>query len=199
MAEELDVISLWKKSKESATIPDVDLSNFDKKPTRTVLYWIKFILTIEFWLSIVGLPFFIYYLIYIEPKPSLLAFYVIFTLVYLVYYRFLIRSINQFSYDGNVVASLRKVYGYLRFYLLHYKVVIWVSLVVGIIIGLIDASKEHPMPEGATPFAYWGLIVLFSTIAVGIIGGIFHFLIHLIYGRKIRRLRGIVKSLEKSE
>lgn len=199
MAEELDVISLWKKSKEIASIPSIDITDFDRKPTKTVLFWIKFILLIEFWINVVALPFASYYLLVTSPDLLMFILYIVVTAIYLAYYQFLIRSIKRFNYDQNVVASLKKIYSYLRFYLLHYKVVIWLSLFTGVILGLLDATNQQSMPPDADPLIFWGSVIGITLILVGIVGAIFHLLINLIYGRKIKRLKGIVKSLETSE
>jgi len=196
MAEELDIRSLWNKSKAKEDPKSLHINMMERKGTKTTLYWVKFILWIEFFISIVGLPL---ALIYYPPNLNTFGFkvfYVAITIVYLFYYQFLIRQIRNFSYDGNVVDSLRKVYGYLRFYLLHYKVVIWLSLTVGFVIGIIQGIEdEGGLPEDAG-LKFWIIIVGVSLVAIGIMGGILTLCIHLIYGRKIKRLKRTVKDLE---
>ncbi|MEO1254046.1 MAG: hypothetical protein AAFY41_04040 [Bacteroidota bacterium] len=105
MAEELDIKSIWKKGKELEDPSSLHINMLEKKGTKTTLYWIKVILWIEFWLNIILGPLSIHYSIKRGEALGLIIFYVILTLVYLFYYQFLIRKINQFNYDGNVVNS----------------------------------------------------------------------------------------------
>ncbi|WP_425390827.1 hypothetical protein [Ekhidna sp.] len=198
MAEEFDIQSVWKKSKEKGANDSLLINTLERKGTRTTLYWIKTILWIEFWLSIVGAPIMLWYL---DDKGDSFWFtilYIVITIIYLVYYQFLIRKINEFRYDGNVVHSLKKVYGYLWFYLLHYKVVIWASMIFGLIYGFIAPENQEGLSKLETT-NQWLIAIGISTFIVLVIGGIMHFLVHLIYGRKIKRLRRMVKDLENQE
>ena len=198
MAEELDIRSIWNNSKEREDPQALEINPVELKGTKTTLYWIKTILWIEFWISCVGIP--IYLLVDIEGYDSLSfkVFAVILTCIYLVSYQFLIREINRFQYDRNVVKSLRKVYGYLRFYLLHYKVVIWVSLVAGTILGMFEPDNKETLTTIQTT-GEWAILVGVLVVLVGIVGGLFTLVIHLIYGRKIGRLKRMVKDLENEE
>lgn len=198
MAEELDDFkALWQKSKEQTKIPVINLEVIEKYRPKTTLYWIKFILWIEFGLNILFLPFVIYYLMDYPGGNLLLISYLLVTSVYLVYYLFLIRSIIRFRYDEDVIHNLQKVYRYLSFYLLHYKVVIWFSLIGGFAIGLYQGFEEaiNQIPEGGAT-TFWLVVFGLGTLFIGLIGGIFHFLIHLIYGRKIKRLKKMVQHLQ---
>ena len=198
MAEELDIKSIWERGKALEDPASLAIDKLERKGTGTTLYWIKTILWIEFWLSIVLIPVMSSYFLKVTESTSAVSIYVGLTVVYLFYYQFLIRKIKQFSYDGNVVQSLRKVYGYLRFYLLHYKVVIWLSLLVGFVYGL--ANPANPEDYAALESTKdWVLAIAFSALLLGIVGGIMHFLVHLIYGRKIKRLQTMVKDLEREE
>lgn len=200
MAEEFDIQSVWKKSreKEKASDTSVFINRLEKKGTRTTLYWIKTILWIEFWLSIIGLPFLIVFTTQRGDSTGLIISYVLLTFAYLFYYQFLIRKIKKFNYDGNVLHSLKKVYGYLNFFLLHYKVVIWLSMIFGLVYGLIGPENQEALSKLETP-TQWIIAIGLSTLIVVIVGGIMHLLIHLIYGRKIKRLRKMVKDLESIE
>ena len=198
MAEELDIRSIWQKSKAFEQPASVDIDRLEKTKTKTTLYWIKFILRIEFWLNIVVFPFYIHYTYNVRNDTTFTIIYAGIALVYAFYYLFLIKQIKGFSYDGDVVQSLRKVYGYLNFYLLHYKVVIWLSLVVGLIIGYNDDKKSGEISADLTQ-QEWLIMIGTTIIFALVIGAILHFLIHLIYGRKIKRLKQIVNSLEKDE
>ena len=197
MAEELDIRSLWNKSKELEDPKTLQINMMERKGTRTTLYWIKTILWIEFWLTIVLVPIAIYYGSDTYGKTAL-TIYAILCIGYLFYYQFLIRQINQFSYDRNVVDSLKKVYGYLWFYLLHYKVVIWLSVVIGIILGIYEPENQALFQQfdGAKD---WATFIGIMAVLTGIAGGLMTFLVHLIYGRKIKRLKRMVKDLEREE
>ncbi|MEM7299364.1 MAG: hypothetical protein AAF391_13990, partial [Bacteroidota bacterium] len=123
---------------------------------------------------------------------------VVITLIYSFYYQFLIRQIKKFSYDGNVIQSLKKVYGYLWFYLLHYKVVIWLSLIAGGIMSFFDPQNQKVFEE-INGTKEWAIVIGIISLMIGMMGGFLHFIIHLIYGRKIRRLKRMVKDLERED
>lgn len=199
MAEELDIRSVWKKSKEKENLADLGIESLEKKKgTKTTLHWIRIILWIEFCINLVCLPILFFLDIDGFKSLSFKAFFVTITIIYLIYYQFLIREINRFSYDRNVVQNLKKVYGYLKFYLLHYKVVIWLSLLVGMLIGILDPKNQEVL-SNLNSTNDWISFILTISILIGIMGGILTFLIHLIYGRKIKRLKRMVKDLERVE
>lgn len=195
MTDDLDIRLLWKSSKAKEDPTSLQINMMERKGTRTTLYWIRVILWIEFWLTIVGAPIAVYLFSTMYNRWFTISYGAI-CILYLFYYQFLIRKIERFNYDGNVVESLRSVYGYLRFYLLHYKIVIWLSLTVGFVMGLIQGMEENGgVPEDAT-IRFWAIVIGGSVLVILLLGGLFNFLIHLIYGRKIKRLKGMVKALE---
>lgn len=198
MAEEFDMQSVWKKSKEREDSSALHIDTLEKKGTKTTLYWIKLILWIEFWLNLVLLPVMLPYLVNRQDPMWFIWVYVGITVIYLFYYQFLIRQIKTFSYDGNVIQSLKKVYGYLRFFLLHYKVVIWVSMIFGLVYGFLGPENQEVLSVLETQ-KEWIIAIGFATLIVAFIGGIMHLLVYLIYGKKIKRLRRIVKDLESIE
>ncbi len=198
MAEELDIKSIWNKGKALEDTSSLKINTLERKGTKTTLYWIKVILWIEFWLSIAMLPAFIPYLVKRGDSIWFIISYLITTAIYLIYYQFLIRKVNHFSYDGNVVKSLGKVYGYLRFYILHYKVVIWVSMLIGVVYEFSHDNSNEALQKLNTPNE-WLVFSLINLGLIGIIGGILHGLMNLIYGRKIKRLRRTIKDLAEEE
>ena len=197
MAEELDIRSIWNNSKELEDPASLQLNMLERKGTKTTLYWVKVILWIEFWLTIVGAPLVIYYL-GSSYGGFELTLYAVLCLGYLFYYQFLIRAINRFSYDRNVVQNLKKVYGYLRFYLLHYKVVIWLSLLVGALMSAFEPENAEVLVK-MDSFLDWLKFLSVMLVMLGIVGGLMTFMVHLIYGRKIKRLKKMVKELEQEE
>ena len=198
MAEELDIKSIWKKGKEQEDPSSLHINMMEKKGTKTTLYWIKTILWIEFWLTLLMGPFFIYSMITEDESAWLISLYTTISIAYLFYYQFLIKKIKSFSYDGNVIQSLKKVYGYLRFYLLHYKVVIWISMIIGAIYGFFSDKNEEALNQIETT-QQWLIMMGVILLTLLIMGAIMHLLIYLIYGRKVKRLKRMVKDLERNE
>lgn len=196
---DIDIQGLWAKGKQISRTnqPEIDIDQAIKGKSRTTLFWIKVILWIEFWINVVSTPFIIVMFLEMEYQVEL-GFFLTIIGIYLVYYLFLIRSINQFSYLNDVKSSLKRLYKYLNFYLLHYKVLIWVafpgSLLYGMWIGMQDSPEEIP----DDPKFWWvmaGLFVITATIMV-LIGT---WLVNLIYGKKIKRLKGMVQELDEVE
>ncbi|GAB4239454.1 MAG: hypothetical protein Tsb0034_15480 [Ekhidna sp.] len=198
MAEELDIRSIWNKSKSrepQAVLPE-DL--LERKGTKNTLYWIKTILTIEFWLCIVMMPATYFYASHRGDETWMIVTYEIICLLYLVYYQFLIRAIKRFNYDGNVVQSLKKIYRYLRIFLLHYKIVIWLSIIIGLLYGYYAPETQEAVKTSHSPSDTIFLIA-FLIIFMSMIGGAMQLLVHLIYGKKIKRLKRMVMEFEREE
>ena len=195
MAEELDIRSIWNKGKAQEDPSSLPINMMEKKGTKTTLYWIKTILWIEFWISIALGPVMVFYFAQHNNPIGFPIAYGVIVVLYLFYYQFLIRKINAFNYDRNVIESLKKVYGYLRFYLIHYKIAIWLSVVMGIVYGFYAPQYQEIMQKIETK-EQWISIIVFTTLWMSLIGGILHLVVHLIYGRKIKRLRTTVKELE---
>ncbi|MEM1407005.1 MAG: hypothetical protein AAGG59_09540 [Bacteroidota bacterium] len=205
---ELDLIEIWKKDTASLKNAEIDVDKAIGKKSTTVLAKIKFILKIEFWLNNLVVPACsVWYFIDFGVGYGVFTFMAF--LVYFFYYIFLIRSINRFDYSGDVKESLTKVYKYLRFYLLHYKVVIWVCYVLviwgvagyGFYMGY--TGQEMDLPQNAPKFEFTkaqayvalGLIILVPVLFATLL----HWLINLIYGRKIKKLKSIIKDLDNGE
>ncbi len=198
MAEELDIRSVWNRSKAKEDPSSLRIDKLERKGTKTILYWIKMILWIEFGLTIISMPFLLVYVTARGDSTAWITFYIIVTFIYLCYYQFLIYQIRKFSYDGNVLQSLKKVYGYLWFYHLHYKVVFWLSMICGIAFAFQDPASAEELAKIETT-KQWALVIAVWAVMLLVIGAVFHTLLHLIYGRKITRLRQMVKDLESGE
>ncbi|MEO1254558.1 MAG: hypothetical protein AAFY41_06690, partial [Bacteroidota bacterium] len=99
--------------------------------------------------------------------------------------------------DGNVVKSLKKIYGYLRFYLLHYKVMIWVSFSLGFVIGFFGNDSNIFENIDSTRGLIWLIVIVL--ILVGIVGSILQWLVNMIYGKKIKRLKRTIEDLSSEE
>ncbi|WP_421876978.1 hypothetical protein [Marinoscillum sp.] len=197
MAEEIDIIALWDKGKELNANPELDIDKAISSRSKGTLFWIRVILTIEFWINVAALPVFVYYLLIIDKDYLWGTLAVIVTLIYLVYYQFLIKQIKRFSFEENVKTSLKKLYRYLSFFLLHYKVVIWISLLIGMIKAIVeDVPNQVPPEQLEAPYFMLSVIVV-SGIMIIIVGLFFTLLIHLIYGRKIKRLKRLVRQFSE--
>jgi len=195
---ELDLSEIWLKSKRIDAKDQIDIDAAISSKSKDTLHWIKIILFIELGLNIVLAP-----LIYFWWKSEGLIwqFYVLtgIIVVYVFYYLFLIKEINSFDYSDQIKSSLIKIHKYLDFYLLHYKVIIWVifpaSYFYGLYLGLTTNGKE--LADISTN--RW-LILIGVSIVVNVIAIYSSLkLINMIYGKKISRLQDMIKELETEE
>ncbi|WP_436517167.1 hypothetical protein [Ekhidna sp. To15] len=198
MAEEIDIRSVWNRSKAKEDPSSLQINKLERKGTKNTLYWIRIILWIEFSLTIISMPFMIVYVTSRGDSLGLIAIYIFISVVYLFYYQFLIRQIRQFSYDGNVLANIKKLYGYLRFYILHYYVVFWISLVLSFIYAMMDPANEEVLSKIEST-SQWVTVIAIWALLLAIVGGLFHLLIYLIYGRKIKRIGRMMEDLESEQ
>ncbi len=192
---EVDISKIWSRSKEIAGHTELDnLNEIIKGKSKDTLGWIKLILSIELALNVLMAP-----LIYLWWDRIGLnwEFYVLLGIicVYVIYYLFLIGAISRFDYAGRIKDSLKTIYRYLSFYLLHYKVVIWVifplSFCYGLYIGITDDGKSLSEVSSQA----WLTIGVIAILLNGAMIALFTWLINLIYGRKIRRLKAMVDDL----
>ncbi|MDW3193825.1 MAG: hypothetical protein R8G66_15745 [Cytophagales bacterium] len=195
---DIDIQGLWAKGKQAnrSNEPEIDIDEAIKGKSRNTLYWIKVILWIEFWINVISFPFIV--LMFLEMESyGFLIFFSLLVAVYLVYYLFLIRSINQFNYLADVRSSLKKLYKYLNFYLLHYKVLIWTvfpgSFIYGLWLGIEQSGEDFPRDAQS-----WLKLIGISIICIGLMILIGNWMVNLIYGKKIKRLKGMVKELEEA-
>ncbi|MGB3466637.1 MAG: hypothetical protein WBA74_15255 [Cyclobacteriaceae bacterium] len=198
---ELDIKDIWAKGKQQhSNSISIDIDNVVGKKSKSVLYWVKFILWIEFWINVVSFPIILWGTfredLYADFKViNIITLIVI--LIYLVYYQFLIRKIQKFDYTDDVYSSLTRIYGYLKFYLLHYRVIVWVVvplvfLVSGYLSYTNTVDSEVTIPLGSDKFyIFCGVMLFFCLIIVLIM----HFLVNLIYGRKIKKLKAMIREL----
>jgi len=175
----------------------MDIYHAIKGKSKTTLYWIKVILWIELLINIVSTPFIIVQFQETQQTPAL-VFFLIVLVIYVAYYVFLIRSINQFNYLSDVKSSLKRLYKYLNFYLLHYKVLIWTifpgSFLYGMWLGMQESGEEIPTDDQG----FWAYIIGVSIICITVMVLLGSWLVNLIYGKKIKRLKGMVQELEEA-
>lgn len=194
---EIDIQNLWEKGKQVSrpNEPEIDIDQAIKGKSKTTLYWIKVILWIEFWINLVSTPFITIMFLETGKKVELGAFAVL-LVIYLVYYLFLINSINRFNYLTDVRSSLKRLYKYLNFYLLHYKVLVWAFFPSSYVWGVWLAMKEQGLPDTQIK---WLKLIGASIIVIALMVLIGNWMVNLIYGRKIKRLKGMVRELEEVE
>lgn len=196
---DIDIQGLWAKGKQASRSnePQIDIDEAIKGKSRNTLYWIKVILWIELLINIISTPFIIAMFKETEQEGAL-VFFLIILVIYVAYYIFLIRSINQFNYLSDVRSSLKRLYKYLNFYLLHYKVLIWTvfpgSFIYGLWLGMKESGEEIPTDEPR----FWAYIIGISIVFIALMVLIGSWLVNLIYGKKIKRLKGMVKELEEA-
>ena len=195
---EIDLSQIWSKSKEANALDQIDIDQAIRGKSKDTLHWIKIILMIELGLNVVMTPF-----IYLWWRSYGLTwqfyFYLGIVLVYVGYYLFLIREVSNFSYAEEVKAGLSKIHRYLKFYLLHYKAVIWILYPLSYLYGLYLGFQANGESFSDLSMIRWlkliGISIAFNATMIAL----FTWLINLIYGRKIKRLKGIIDSFEKEE
>lgn len=194
MAEEIDIIALWDKGKLIDSTPHVDIDKAIKSQSKGTLYWIRIILKIEFWLNVAVILGTIYFVTFQEFSPIWGSVIIGISIIYLFYYQFLINQIKRFSFVDDVKTNLKKLYNYLRYFLLHYKVVIWLSMALGLIRSFVEDIPNQLTPEQINQPNFWPVLIITSSLFSIGIGAIIHYLVHLIYGKKIKRLKNLVKE-----
>ena len=192
---DIDLLKVWERGKSASheqTI-SVDLERATRGRSRSTLQWIAMILWIELGLNIVVTPF-----IYVWWRKIGLTWqfwaYALVVAIYIAYYIFLILAIRRFDFSLNVREGLKRIYGYLRFYLLHYKVVIWVIFPAAFLYGIYIALEEEGFPELTTRRI--AFLTTFTIVFNAAFSSLFNWLINTIYGKKIRRLKGMIAELE---
>ena len=198
---ELDIKDIWEKGKlQQAEEVQLNVDNMEERKPKDVLYWVKFILWIEVGLNVACLPLFAWMLFSDDLRDVdryIYSWGIGMIILYLFYYRFLISSINKFDYAGDVKGSLTKIYKYLKFYILHYKVVVWGLMPLSSFVSyfITISSPQENQPEvviGSGPFWVGMAAVLVLSLLFSLL---FNFLVNLIYGRKIKRLKEMVSQL----
>lgn len=191
---EIDIEKLWKKGKDSHTFDvPVDIDEAVQGKSKNDLHWIQIILWIELGVNLLFIP--MIYLWWKKEGASIeLWLFVGIFLLYLFFYSFLIRALRKFDYAENVKSSLKKIYRYLDFYLLHYRVVIWFIYPISSIYGLIYALKDVDL----STYTVWswvrviGLIILLNAFMIIF----FTWFINRVYGRKVKRIKSVVEEME---
>ncbi len=193
---EVDIIELWNKGKKHSSVEgELNIDELITKKSKTPLYWIKIILWIEFWMNLVSLP--LIYILFKDDEPFLYGIVMPgIIIIYLFYYQFLIQRIKAFDFTIDVKTGLKKLLGYLNFFFLHYKVVIWVLIPLTYAYGVYIAWEEDQHVPSTNDLL---IITGFGILFCGILGLVLNFLINLIYGRKIKRLRRIFVELDQPE
>ena len=192
---EIDLSQIWSRSKEVSAHDQIDIDQAIRGRSRDTLRWIKIILIIELSLNVVLTP-----IIYFWWKSQGITWqffpFLGVVLIYIGYYLFLIKAVSSFSYAEEVKAGLNKIYRYLKIYLLHYKVVIWVFYPLSYLYGLHLGLQENETPLSEFSALRWLKLIGISIAFNAAIIAFFTWLINLIYGRKIKRLKAILDSLE---
>lgn len=204
---ELDLKDIWNKGASATGADELDVEAVIGQKSKTLLDKIKFILKIEFWLNNILTPLGAIYYFQNFGFWSGIAVLVV-AIIYFSYYMFLIKAISNFDFAGDVRESLSKLYRYLKFYLLHYKVIIWVTFVgfawaalgYGFYLGYTGQASEAMLESApkidvnkTQAYILLGVMVIIPVLFAILL----HYLTNLIYGVKIKKLKLILSDFKE--
>lgn len=189
--------NLWKQNKSSAEVSDNQVDDILKHKSNSVIARIIKTIKTEHIFNIVSFPIIfsllIYYNMYIETILMVVIY-----LPFLIYYHFLLRRLKKAKIELNVHDYLLACYSNFKSFINHYRIAGVVLGLVGYIIGFMIGRHDNSHPfaifkqDGSLEIA----LILFLFFGALLSFGFIWWIIHLLYGKKLKALKLMIEELE---
>lgn len=194
--KDLDIKDIWKQSDQSdqAAFADSQIEDMIRKGSDGIIHRFIKTLTVELWINLIVLTALGFWLLFLK-EWVVGSIVMLINLLFYLYYRVLIRNLRTEKIDSTVLEYLYTVQKMVKRFLIHYRLtaVILTPFVVAIVVYM-DTNRFYDM-YFSNP----------KSIVIGMICGLllavpvcFYF-IHLMYGKKARKLALMIDSLEQEE
>lgn len=194
---ENDIKNIWKKEQGNVALEENQIDNLLKQESSSLINRIIKTIKTEHILNIVALPIFLIIFIYnkmlIEAVACLLIF-----VPFIVYYQKLIKVLKIDAISLSTHDYLVNSYDKLKRFIRHYKIVGSSITIVGFLFGIrYGTGWEETYHEIITTIGYkfWVKIIV---LIVGLVFSIFlfHKIIQILYGKKMKALKLLIDDLE---
>ncbi|SMD33806.1 hypothetical protein SAMN04488029_1678 [Reichenbachiella faecimaris] len=194
--KDLDIKDLWKQgdAKEVGTFSVSQIQDMIRKGSDSLIHRFIKTLTIELWINLVILTLLSGSLLYLsEWEVGGVA--MILNILFWLYYKNLIGNLKREEIDSTVLAHLYVIQKMVKRFILHYKI-------ATLVMSLIAVSAVFYLENNAF---YYMFSEKPKATAIGMACGFVFavplslYLIHILYGKKAKKLADMIDSLEKEE
>ncbi|WP_420582276.1 hypothetical protein [Reichenbachiella sp.] len=194
--KDLDIKDIWKQGDEAnaQAFSEPEIEAMIRSGSDSLVHRFIKTLTIELWVNLVVLTCIGIGMIFYNQRVVGVGLLIIDLLFYL-YYRNLISSLKKEEIDSSVLAYLYTIQKMVKRFILHYKIASLVLVPVMLAIVLYLDGDDFYAKYSANP----------DSFVIGMACGIFlaipitFYMIHLMYGKKARKLAHMIGSLEREE
>ncbi|MDW3211973.1 MAG: hypothetical protein R8N23_19030 [Reichenbachiella sp.] len=194
--KDLDIKDIWKQgdAKNVKAFSEPQIEEMIRKGSDSLVYRFIKTLSFELWINLVVLTSIGLGMIFSDQWTIGVGL-LILDLLFYFYYRNLIDSIKKEEIDSSVLAYLYTIQKMVKRFILHYKIasIVLVPLMMGVVLYLDGDDfyvKFSTNPESFIIGMACGLLVAIP---------ITFYMIHLMYGKKAKKLAHMICSLEKEE
>lgn len=189
--------NLWKQNKSSVEVSENQVDDILKLKSNSVIARIIKTIRTEHILNIVSFPIIFSLLLYFNMYLEIILMVIIY-LPFLIYYHFLLRRLKKAKIELNVHDYLLACYSNFKSFINHYRIAGVILGLVGYFIGFMITrhDKTHPFALLAEDgsLEIWLIIVLFFGAVLSF--GFIWWIIHLLYGKKLKKLKLMIEELE---
>lgn len=194
--KDLDIKDIWKQGDEAnvQAFSNPEIEAMLRKGSDSLVHRFIKTLTIELWVNLIVLTGIGLGMIFSDQWTVGVGLLII-DLLFYFYYRNLINSLKKEEIDSSVLAYLYTIQKMVRRFILHYKIASLVLVPIMLAIVLYLDGNDFYVKYSANPESF--VIGMACGIVIAI--PFTFYMIHLMYGKKARKLAHMIRSLEKEE
>lgn len=204
--DDQELKSLWQAEKPKIQQPDFEKA-FKGKSTG-ILEKLQKTVKWEHYLNILVSILFVGFMLFTERWWYALGFGVFFTGI-IFYYKRLYDKVTHITYSENVVEYLSDMYntlkGFKKSYIIGLIVIFPISYIIGFDIGydlgLELGSEEEPLDNSNRfdELSDWIIFAVVNIVTIAITAFIIHILFQFLYGKRIKKIKAMLDSLQEEE
>ncbi|MEP2025133.1 MAG: hypothetical protein ABJH98_15355 [Reichenbachiella sp.] len=194
--KDLDIKDIWKdgNAADEKVYAKPEIDRMIRKGSSSLVHRFIKTLSVELWLNLVVLTFFSLGLLYTK-QWVIGGGMMVLNALFFVYYRNLINILKKEEIDSSVLEHLYTIQRIVKRFILHYKIASFVLAILVVAAVFYLDGNEFYIKFTNDPKSF--IIGLASGVLVAI--PFTFYVIHLLYGKKARKLAYMIESLEQKE
>lgn len=194
--EELQALWHNASDEENTQVSKEELDALVSQSSSNELAKLRKVIYLEYVATWFVLPILVFSMYWRSVFPLLAISLLVLTVYLLYFYRKALRQFDQIRYEDNIQNYLQKALSFVKTYVRRYKMIYWVTIGFGIIIGYSGGYYSEGKEElQFTASSKWNLAIIGGLVITAIL--FTHFYIKYLYQARINKLEELLQDFSE--